>query len=203
MENELNKTSEALKNFIRDYWRNTFDFFYEEDIRAGLYAKLKENISTLGEYKFDGQFSLLKNFFKFETFKSSIVKTEYPYSNDSRKRFDLVILDNSSEDFYRIPTTIGIEIKIASEETKVNNVTGFIENIKSLSKYGKSRKEFCGIALYFYQTKLEEPEKYFNSSNLEEMSLNDLSLKRGIIYAFIITGDKKIFGLKNFTQNIV
>jgi hypothetical protein len=202
MDDELNKTGEALKSFILDYWQNSFDYFYEEDIRAGLHAKLKAYIKTIGVYQFDSQFDSLKNYFKSKAFESSIIKAEYPYSNNSRKRFDLVLLENSGVNFYKIPASVGIEIKIASEETFVNNVSGYIENIISLDDYRKSNSDFSGIALYFYQTKLENPEKYFNHSKIESIALDAIILKKKTIYAFVITGDRKIFRVKNFTQNI-
>jgi hypothetical protein len=198
----LVKAIDVLTGVIENFWKNPFDYFYEEDIRAYLYSAIKVKIPDKGSYKCSEQFSSLKNFWQNEMFNSSIVKAEYPYSNNSRKRFDVVILENKANDFYKIPADIGIEIKMGSEETKVDNVSGYIENIQSLLEYQKNVNSFIGMALYFYQTALKDPQQYFMTDLIVEISLKDLHFEAGKIYALIITGDKKIYKLSRIELNL-
>ena len=194
----------ALSETIGEFRENPFDFFYEEDIRATLFYKLKQKIEDEGTYDIDDQFVDLKKIYP-EGIKSNLVKSEYPYAGFARKRFDVAVLHASHNDFYKCPVQIGIEIKMGSKETKMEPVSGYFENIVSLREYSdhllKQKKSFTGIAIYFYQTKLEQPEKYFSSKNIELVDMNNLEFQADEIYALIVSKDK-VFKINKYKIDI-
>ena len=194
----------ALSETIGEFRENPFDFFYEEDIRATLFYKLKQKIEDEGTNDIDDQFVDLKKIYP-EGIKSNLVKSEYPYAGIARKRFDVAVLHPSDNDFYKCSVQIGIEIKMGSKETKMEPVSGYFENIVSLREYSnhllKQKKSFTGIAIYFYQTKLDHPEKYFPSATIELVDMNNLEFQANEIYALIVSQDK-VFKISKYKIDI-
>ncbi|NMB82909.1 MAG: hypothetical protein GYA14_13940 [Ignavibacteria bacterium] len=181
----------ALSETIQEFQVNPFNFFYEEDIRATLFFKLKQIIGDEGNYDIDDQFVDLKKIYP-EGIKSNLVKSEYPYdAGFGRKRFDVAVLHPAHIDFYKCPVQIGIEIKMGSKETKMEPVSGYFENIVSLREYRchllKQKKSFTGIAIYFYQTTLAQPDMYFSSNPIEYLDIKDIEFKPNEIYALVVS----------------
>lgn len=189
--NLLLKVKQALNEVIMEFQPNPFNFFYEEDIRATLYCKFKEKFKdNMGSYGIDKQF---KDLIKILNGKmdSNIVKAEYP-TGFSKEWFDIAVLHPNHNDSYKCPVQVGIEIKLGSKETKMQRyVSSFLKDIESLAEYQKhSTKSFTGIALYFYQTILDDSNKYFCVANINELKWEDLNFETNKIYALIVTKDK-------------
>lgn len=198
VQNILVNTRQALINVIKEFSKNSFNYFYEEDIRSHLYSELKKLIPAQGHYNINKQFSGLRDFVG-DKITTDLIKAEYPYSNGTKKRFDISILKkDDSSDFYNVPSSIGFEIKLGSRETKVDNVSGFYENILSLRDYQQSLPEFHGLALYFYQTQLQDVNSYFKDLNIVPIEIDKLNIDKYGVYALIICGDGKHFKVTSY-----
>ncbi|NMB81408.1 MAG: hypothetical protein GYA14_06280 [Ignavibacteria bacterium] len=154
MENLLQTIQAEINEIAKRFQKNTFDYFYEEDIRSELYCLLKNKIKH--EYQFgisEINFKDLRNNLKSNTIISSIVKTEYPRN----KRFDIAILKEKGEDFYNVPIQLAIEIKLGSKETKTDNFGKYSDDIRKLlsNKNEINNDNFTGLAIYFYQTNID------------------------------------------------
>lgn len=202
--NILLEVAKALNFVIKEFQSNPFNFFYEEDIRATLYCGLKKEITDVVTYGIDPQFSKLNTLYT-EGIKANIVKAEYPYAGLGGK-FDVAILHKKHDDFYKCPVEVGIEIKLGSKETNMEPVSGFKDNIYNLERYrfnmSGQKKDFTGIALYFYQTTLDDPKDYFEIEKINEVTLEELNFKTNKIYAFIVSKDK-LYKISEYKTSIM
>lgn len=140
------KVQNVLKSFIKNFQINTFDYLYEEDIRAELFFLLKE--------AFQENF-LIDNI--------SRVKTEYHYLPDHK--IDISILGDFRNlkptfetekkifELYKQKAEIGIEIKFQS--IGYDQIGTFRRDIDKLYTLVCSEEKMesidTGIALLFFQ----------------------------------------------------
>jgi len=191
-ENIVKKTNELLIKFINEFQQNPFEYFYEEDIRASLYAILNSGINVRCDFPTKDYSEQIKS----PIIQSSVIKAEYPYY----KRFDIAFLSYQKEkDFYNQPVFMAIEIKLGSHEIGSDKTAGFKGDIVKLrdclTTYGD--EGFIGIALYFCQTLIlkEDIDRWYKEISFEQIDLSQIVLSKNNVYAIIVAGKKseKIF----------
>jgi hypothetical protein len=120
---------------------------------------------------------------------TSPIKFEYPSSFASKQRHDIVLLKkNSSNNIYNLDIPVAIELKLGS--LSYDRCAKFKEDILKLLG-GYSNKEFTGIAVYFYQDKIDPNlfKEWFIDTieNFEIINLNLFTLEESKVNSFIIT----------------
>ncbi|GIK21411.1 MAG: hypothetical protein BroJett005_08250 [Ignavibacteriota bacterium] len=167
----------SINKIIQRFSQNPFHYFYEEDIRVDLGNDLVNNFKTV-EF-------IHKN----TIVNTSPIKFEYPSSFASKQRHDIVLLKkNSSNNIYNLDIPVAIELKLGS--LSYDRCAKFKEDILKLLG-GYSNKEFTGIAVYFYQDKIDPNlfKEWFIDTieNFEIINLNLFTLEESKVNSFIIT----------------
>lgn len=170
-------TQNSINKIIQRFCKEPFYYFYEEDIRVDLGNELVNNFKTV-EF-------IHKN----TMINTSPIKFEYPSSSASKQRHDIVFLKaNASKDIYNLEISIAIELKLGS--LSYDRCAKFKEDILKLIG-GYSNKEFTGIAVYFYQDKIDSKlfQEWFNDiiENFEIINSNQIILEQSKVNTFIIT----------------
>lgn len=174
---EIEILQKVLNNFVNSYRSNPFKYFYEEDIRVNIGNDLLNNFETV---EFTHQNSIIN---------TSPIKFEYPSSFASKQRHDIVYLKaNASKNIYNLDISIAIELKLGS--LSYDRCAKFKEDILKLIG-GYSNKEFTGIAVYFYQDKINSKlfQEWFNDiiENFEIIYSQQIILEKSKVNTFIIT----------------
>ncbi|OQY72257.1 MAG: hypothetical protein B6D44_10485 [Ignavibacteriales bacterium UTCHB2] len=173
-----------LSSLINKFQKNTFEYFYEEDIRAELLVSLKEKISLVREFPAGVYSEELHN----SIIHSSIIKAEYP----SHKKFDIAILDyDAKKDFYNQPVFLAFEIKLGSHKIGTDRTAGFISDIIKLKENVSSFEGFVGVAIYFCQTSITKIniDKWYKGWDFNLINVDQLNLNVGHLYAIIVPGE--------------
>ncbi len=158
----LQKVNEALEELISNYQQNPLDFFFESDLQAFLFMKLRGSI--------DKKIALSSGVFRPEMFEpgkieTSLVHTEYP-SNPSDpnqpQQFDVAVIEpelTQNGFSWNLLVRVAIELKhvridwkpvrgfqgLSNDLTKLNNYTSYYEK-------GKGSSKFTGIGVLFIQS---------------------------------------------------
>ncbi len=194
----LKKFKDAIFNTVKSFYNNPFIFFYEEDLRVFITHKLIEESfeKVKFEIKKDFQNHLGKN-----PIYSLPIKAEYPPTSKKKKRFDIVYLENNGFDFYNLPVTVALELKLGSKI--YDRCNKFKDDIKKLveSLSTKGDLNFCGIALYFYQNddSLANINKDFGETTLFEefVIAKEFNLTDNLVHVFIITPTRIYYSEKH------
>lgn len=153
----------SIVRLVEDFQSNPFDYLYEADIQAMLFAKAREEfkserVSMEGGYHspsiFQGRYEI----------STTPVKCEYP----SSERFDIAVIDPrrvesydrerwlaqgwKNDRFWGQPLCAAVEIKYMQLGDRLNPcVAGLNTDLKKLASYQVDDPEFCGIAMLFVQ----------------------------------------------------
>lgn len=167
----------SINKIIQRFCREPFCYFYEEDIRVDLGNELVNNFKTV-EF-------IHKN----TKINTSPIKFEYPSSFASKQRHDIVLLKaNASKNIYNLDISMAIELKLGS--LSYDRCAKFKEDILKLIG-GYSNKEFTGIAIYFYQDKIDAKlfQDWFNDTieNFEIINSDQIIIEQLKVNTLIIT----------------
>lgn len=191
-ESIIKNVEKSIVEFIKEYCKNPFEYFYEEDIRASLLTYFKSKINFSSDYPTLNYSDPIKN----SSIKSSIIKSEYP----SHKRFDIAFLGyQEDKDFYNQPVFMAIEIKLGSHMIGSDQTSGFKSDIIKLKECLSSYNDenFIGIAIYFCQTpiSIDDIKKWYIEIPFEQLYINQIILSTNNVYAIIVPGEQseKIF----------
>lgn len=189
---EIETLQNVLNVFLKDYWENPIQYFYEEDIRADLLNKLRnENVYKI-KLPLSKKNQWLKDYYEIygENKEISGIKAEYP----SNTRFDIAYINpiNLTPDnclnHYILDCIFAIEIKLSQKD---NNNSGFKSDIKELNDYKILYHGFTGIALNFEQNPNYDKEKvkkdYNNFGDLLMEDKNEIQLLEGTTNYFFIS----------------
>jgi len=90
--------------------------------------------------------------------KSTPIKAEYPYSRGEISRYDISLIEANGENHYDMPCSIVAELKLGSKAT--DRCSTFKDDLKILIMFRRASKldNSLGIALFLYQSSLENIE---------------------------------------------
>lgn len=190
----LETLKSSIVDVVDDFRRNPFDFLYEADIQAALFAKARE--------KFDQERVEMKGGYRPPEFypegcavRTTPVKCEYP----SGQRFDIAVIDQrrvehyekekwernkwKNDRFWGQPLCAAVEIKYMQLGDRLNHrAAGLMADIKKLRAYKDKDPQFSGIALLFVQSDLQFSEMLCGDMT----KIESISSVRNGIYAAII-----------------
>jgi|SRR5690606_23204264 len=174
---ELLLVENWLNTISTNYFSNPYFYFYEEDIRADFAFYMLGKIQATIFTHINKEIS------------TSPIKFEYPSSFASKQRHDIVFLKaNNSKNIYNLDISIAIELKLGS--LSYDRCAKFKEDILKLLG-GYSIKEFTGIAIYFYQDKIDSKlfKEWFNDTveSFEIINSNEIRLEELKVNTFIIS----------------
>lgn len=194
----LETLKSSIVDVIDDFRGNPFDFLYEADIQAALFAKARERfyperVDMKGGYR--------KPEFYPEgcVVKTTPVKCEYP----SGQRFDIAVIDPcrvehydearlqennwKNDRFWGQPLRAAVEIKYMQLGDRPNHrMAGLLADVKKLRQYGDLNPKFAGIAMLFVQSDLQ-----YDDIHCKDMTkLEGISAVGNGIYTAIIGPSK-------------
>lgn len=174
---DIIKIQNSINKIIQRFCQTPFYYFYEEDIRVDLGNELVNNFKTV---EFTHQ-NIIVN--------TSPIKFEYPSGFASKQRHDIVLLKaDASKNIYNLDILNAIELKLGS--LSYDRCAKFKDDILKLIG-GCLNKEFTGIALYFYQDKINPKlfQEWFKDTigNFEIINSNQINLEQSKVNTFIIT----------------
>ncbi len=174
---DVTNIQNSINKVIQQFAQNPFNYFYEEDIRVDLGNDLLSNFKVAD---FTHNNSIIS---------TSPIKFEYPSSFASKQRHDIVLLKkNASNNIYSLDISVAIELKLGS--LSYDRCSKFKDDIIKLFG-GYINKEFTGLALYFYQDKIDSNlfEDWFKDiiESFEIILQNQISIDKLKVNTFIIT----------------
>ena len=154
----------SIDRLVKDFQSNPFDYLYEADIQAALFAMAREEYGSV-KVEMSGGYhrkTLGKESYVVTT---TPVKCEYPSGN----RFDIAVIDPErlqsydpskgvdlgwkNDSFWGQPLCAAVEIKYMQLGDRFDRrADGFLADIAKLKSYVLADQRFCGIALLFVQT---------------------------------------------------
>jgi hypothetical protein len=185
----LLKLSHNLSTFVSEFMKEPFSYFYEEDARSHLFVQLDKSFNLSQVFPVKSEYSSVIS----APLISSIVKAEYPQSG-GQSRFDIAILEpNLSNDFYNTPVSIAVELKLGSKF--FDRTASFKEDLLKLAIAKRTIVQnkgisFVGIAIYLYQTPIDEQtfRSYYSSTfkTMNKIRPEDIQLLDNTVFGFII-----------------
>lgn len=194
----LETLKSSIIDVIEDFRGNPFDFLYEADIQAALFAKTRERFFT-ERVEMKGGYRAPEFYPEGGVVKTTPVKCEYP----SGQRFDIAVIDHGraehyerarwqenswkNDRFWGQPLRAAVEIKYMQLGDRPNHRReGFQADIKKLRDYRNADSQFTGIALLFVQSDLQFSELFCQDMT----KLEGISEVRNGIYAAVIGPSK-------------
>lgn len=172
------KLKQSIAALISDFQRNPFDFLYEADLQAALFAKAcsnfePERITMRGGYHSPEYYP---NHGEISTIP---VKCEYPGS----QRFDIAVIDSSNiqvydaekwkthgwknDNFWELPVCAAVELKYLQLGDRPNDrVSGLKKDLEKLERYSGNPDGFLGVAMLFIQS-----DAQYSATSCSEMSM--------------------------------
>ena len=186
-DDELLLVENCLKEKAIKFVNNPYFYFYEEDIRADFAHYMLKQVQAETFPHMDKRISTIP------------IKFEYPSSFASKQRHDIVFLKpNASNNIYNLDISIAIELKLGS--LSYDRCAKFKEDINKLIG-GHKQKPFTGLAVYFYQDKINKElfNTWFNDTmELEIINVNQISIEKLEVNTFIITPEENILKAKGY-----
>lgn len=184
----------SIVDLIADFQSNPFDFLYEADIQAALFALargrfLSEKIEMTGGYHPPDCYPDGK------AVRTTPVKCEYP----SQHRFDIALIDRErvepydrarwlenkwkNDKFWGQPLCAAVEIKYMQlGDRRGHRAAGLQSDLLKLQSYSENNPKFSGIALLFVQADKQYGEDFCASMK----RLDGIDAVRSGIYGGII-----------------
>lgn len=190
----LETLKSSIVDVIDDFRSNPFDFLYEADIQAALFAEARkrfypEKVEMKGGY-------LPPEFYpEGYVVKTTPVKCEYP----SGQRFDIAVIDHlraehyerarwqeknwKSDRFWGQPLRAAVEIKYMQLGDRPNHRrAGLLADLSKLRGYRNADPQFSGIAMLFVQSDLQYSEMFCKDmTKLEGISEVDNGIYAAVI----------------------
>ena len=179
---------EVFKQILKRFVKEPYYYFYEEDIRADFAFNFISQIKPIEYMHIENKISTLP------------LKFEYPSSVDDKKRHDIVFLKlDSGKDIYKLDISIAIELKLGSKS--YDRCAKFKKDIAKLARC-KNFQDFTGIALYFFQDKIDY--NLFNTwfkdtiESFDKININQISIEKSAINTFIVIPEEYVFKAKTY-----
>jgi len=155
----------GINDTITEFQRNPFNFLYEIDIQAFLFASIYKELR--GEsLQLKGGYHPQTAYPDHNSISTVPIKCEYP----SSKKFDIAIIDDErlkhfdrqkaiqeeplNDFFWNQPVIAAIEIKYLQLGDSVSKkIKGLKDDAEKLSNHREKNRPFLGIALLFVQSK--------------------------------------------------
>ncbi len=173
---------QTIAELVQRFQRNPFDFLYERDLQAMLFALLVEGFGS-ETIVMKGGWRDATEYGDSDTVSTVPVKSEYPASS----RFDVAIIDPEalrtydealwraeglkSDAFWNQPVLAAVELKYCQlGDRQELRRAGCDSDIDKLRRYLEERGErpFLGISLLFIQSASLDPTIFFDGTELRE-----------------------------------